>query len=151
MDDYQCVPWLHDLSTHLFKFNIFSAIWIRDSSFTLYVLIWVHERSQQCVFWGGYVYLYSIFNRFPRVLIRTFKAQERRWEYRTLCIPGISKPAFQFLQVSEPQKPIKTWKPGNRETQVPMLDCPKSGPGPLGPDTKGPGPGPDAADLDLES
>ena len=63
----------------------------------------------------------------------------------------ISKPAFQFLQVSEPQKPIKTWKPGNRETQVPMLDCPKSGPGPLGPDTKGPGPGPDVADLDLES
>ena len=31
------------------------------------------------------------------------------------------------------------------------IDCPKSGPGPSGPDTKGPGPGPDAAVLDLES
>ena len=34
---------------------------------------------------------------------------------------------------------------------IQQIDCPKSGPGPPGPDTKGLGPGPDAADLDLES
>ena len=33
---------------------------------------------------------------------------------------SISKPAFWFLLVSEPQKPIKTRKPGNLETQVPF-------------------------------
>ena len=32
-----------------------------------------------------------------------------------------------------------------------ILDCPKSNPGPPGLDTKGPGPGPDAVDLDPES
>ena len=32
-----------------------------------------------------------------------------------------------------------------------MVDCPKSDPGPPGTDTKGPGPGPDEADLDPES
>ena len=29
----------------------------------------------------------TIFNRFPRVHIRTFDAQERQWKYKTSCIP----------------------------------------------------------------
>ena len=45
---------------------------------------------------------------------------------KTCYCTVISKPAFWFLLVSEPQKPIKTnknqetGKPGNLETQVPF-------------------------------
>ena len=63
------------------------------SRFVLYFNLVLQKKPTVCLFFGGDsvlllndIYM-TIFNRFPRVNIRTFDAQERQWKYKTSCIP----------------------------------------------------------------